>query len=101
MIPSFMLPICLAEKLLVKLRTVDGASFAGDSEYNVIAQTINTLYFRGKRIWDAIIQDLLPKGLMFAEKALLSGCSAGGLATFIHCDEFAQLFPETTCEMSQ
>ncbi|KAJ0967167.1 hypothetical protein J5N97_024084 [Dioscorea zingiberensis] len=77
----------------VKLRYCDGASFAGDSEYNA---TINTLYFRGKRIWGAIIQDLLPKGLMFAEKALLSGCSAGGLATFIHCDEFAQLFPETT-----
>lgn len=29
-------------------------------------------------------------------QALLSGCSAGGLATFIHCDEFAELFPQNT-----
>ncbi|KAM0949524.1 putative pectinacetylesterase/NOTUM [Dioscorea sansibarensis] len=77
----------------VKLRYCDGGSFGGDSEYNA---TLTPLYFRGKRIWDAIIQDLLPKGLIFAQKALLSGCSAGGLATFIHCDEFAELFPHNT-----
>lgn len=29
-------------------------------------------------------------------QALLTGCSAGGLATIIHCDEFAKLFPSTT-----
>ncbi|CAN0885115.1 Pectin acetylesterase 6 [Linum grandiflorum] len=29
-------------------------------------------------------------------KVLLSGCSAGGLATIIHCDEFAALFPNST-----
>ena len=26
-------------------------------------------------------------------QALLSGCSAGGLATILHCDEFRELFP--------
>lgn len=29
-------------------------------------------------------------------QALLSGCSAGGLASILHCDEFQDLFPETT-----
>ncbi|KAK1266415.1 hypothetical protein QJS04_geneDACA000416 [Acorus gramineus] len=77
----------------VKLRYCDGASFAGDGEYR---SGITSLYFRGQRIWEAIISDLLQKGLSYANKALLSGCSAGGLATFLHCDDFAQLFPRTT-----
>lgn len=29
-------------------------------------------------------------------QALLSGCSAGGLASILHCDEFAALFPRNT-----
>ncbi|PPD81019.1 hypothetical protein GOBAR_DD22045 [Gossypium barbadense] len=29
-------------------------------------------------------------------EALLSGCSAGGLASILHCDEFKDLFPSTT-----
>ncbi|KAL5981496.1 hypothetical protein ACLOJK_015558 [Asimina triloba] len=31
----------------------------------------------------------------FCVKALLSGCSAGGLATFLHCDEFTGFLPRT------
>ncbi|KAG8092480.1 hypothetical protein GUJ93_ZPchr0012g19543 [Zizania palustris] len=68
----------------VKLRYCDGGSFAGDSEFR---NGSSVLYFRGQRIWDAIIRDLLPKGLAKAQKVLLSGCSAGGLATFFHCDD--------------
>jgi hypothetical protein len=68
----------------VKLRYCDGGSFAGDSE---LRNGSSVLYFRGQRIWDAIISDLLPKGLAKAQKVLLSGCSAGGLATFFHCDD--------------
>lgn len=30
-----------------------------------------------------------------SSQALLSGCSAGGLATFLHCDEFQRLLPES------
>lgn len=29
-------------------------------------------------------------------QALLSGCSAGGLASILHCDEFGSLFPKST-----
>ncbi|WVZ05340.1 hypothetical protein V8G54_018686 [Vigna mungo] len=75
----------------VKLRYCDGASFAGDSE-----DEIAELQFRGQRIWTAAMEDLMSKGMRFADQALLSGCSAGGLATIIHCDEFRGLFPMTT-----
>ncbi|KAL0907665.1 hypothetical protein M5K25_022087 [Dendrobium thyrsiflorum] len=77
----------------VKLRYCDGASFSGDSNYS---NGIFVLHFRGKRIWEAIINDLLPKGLMNARKVLLSGCSAGGLATFLHCDALSQMLPDST-----
>ncbi|EEE51363.1 hypothetical protein OsJ_32380 [Oryza sativa Japonica Group] len=50
----------------VKLRYCDGGSFAGDSE---LRNGSSVLYFRGQRIWDAIISDLLPKGLAKAQKA--------------------------------
>ncbi|KAF5183323.1 Pectin acetylesterase [Thalictrum thalictroides] len=76
----------------VKIRYCDGASFAGDSMYY---NETTKIYFRGQRIWHAIILDLLPKGLNLANKALLSGCSAGGLATFFHCDNFTRTLPKT------
>ncbi|XP_062145677.1 pectin acetylesterase 8-like [Alnus glutinosa] len=34
------------------------------------------LHFRGARIWLAVIEDLLSKGMRNAENAVLSGCSA-------------------------
>jgi len=71
----------------VKLRYCDGGSFSGDSEYR---NGSSVLYFRGQRIWDAIITDLLQRGLAKAENVLLSGCSAGGLATFFHCDSLKE-----------
>jgi len=74
----------------VKLMYCDGASFAGDVE-----EMVSGLYFRGQRIWHTMIDDLLAKGMDKAEKALLSGCSAGGLATYLHCDNFRELLPNT------
>ncbi|KAE8734553.1 Pectin acetylesterase 6 [Hibiscus syriacus] len=75
----------------VKLRYCDGASFTGDSE-NKAAQ----LQFRGQRIWLAAMEDLMSKGMSNAKQALLSGCSAGGLASILHCDEFRNMFPTTS-----
>ncbi|KAL1296423.1 hypothetical protein AAHE18_19G280800 [Arachis hypogaea] len=74
----------------VKLRYCDGASFTGDAIFD---NGTTRLHFKGQKIWEAIIHDLLPKGLGKARKALLSGCSAGGLATFHHCDNFAKYLP--------
>ncbi|BAT95207.1 Pectin acetylesterase [Vigna angularis] len=75
----------------VKLRYCDGASFSGDAE-DESAQ----LQFRGQRIWLAAMEELMSKGMQKANQALLSGCSAGGLASIIHCDEFRSLFPESS-----
>ncbi|XP_051145324.1 pectin acetylesterase 10-like isoform X2 [Andrographis paniculata] len=75
----------------VKIRYCDGASFAGDSENKAAG-----LQFRGQRIWRAAIEDLMSKGMRNANQALLSGCSAGGLASILHCDEFRSLFPGRT-----
>ncbi|RCV28518.1 hypothetical protein SETIT_5G410600v2 [Setaria italica] len=33
-------------------------------------------------------------GLAEAKQALLAGCSAGGLATLLHCDNFRARFPQ-------
>ncbi|XVF72860.1 hypothetical protein PTKIN_Ptkin12aG0154800 [Pterospermum kingtungense] len=75
----------------IKLRYCDGASFAGDGQ-----DEANQLYFRGQRIWSAAMEEFMARGMRNAEQALLSGCSAGGLASILHCDEFKDLFPKTT-----
>nr|GMD10662.1 pectin acetylesterase 12-like [Ipomoea batatas] len=75
----------------IKVRYCDGASFSGDSE-NQAAQ----LQFRGQLIYEAAMDELMSKGMRNAEQALLSGCSAGGLASILHCDEFRSLFPSST-----
>ncbi|XP_071721061.1 pectin acetylesterase 5-like [Rutidosis leptorrhynchoides] len=73
----------------VKIRYCDGASFAGHPESE---QKIDTkLFFRGQLIWEAMMDELLSIGLSNAQEALLSGCSAGGLATLIHCDDFREI----------
>ncbi|KAG2290685.1 hypothetical protein Bca52824_050289 [Brassica carinata] len=75
----------------VKLRYCDGASFTGDSE-----DQSSQLYYRGQRIWQVAMEELLSKGMQKADQALLSGCSAGGLASILHCDKFKELLPGTT-----
>ncbi|XP_010493919.1 PREDICTED: pectin acetylesterase 10 [Camelina sativa] len=75
----------------VKLRYCDGGSFSGDSQ-NKAAR----LQFRGEKIWRAAMEDLKSKGMRNAKQALLSGCSAGGLAVILRCDEFRNLFSRYT-----
>eukprot|EP00252_Welwitschia_mirabilis_P014469 TRINITY_DN3179_c0_g1_i5.p1 TRINITY_DN3179_c0_g1~~TRINITY_DN3179_c0_g1_i5.p1 ORF type:complete len:242 (-),score=45.30 TRINITY_DN3179_c0_g1_i5:516-1241(-) len=74
----------------VAVRYCDGSSFTGDVEH---VNEVTKLRFRGQRVWQAIMQDLLEKGMDKAENALLTGCSAGGLSTFLHCDKFRDLLP--------
>ncbi|XP_052173620.1 pectin acetylesterase 5-like isoform X2 [Diospyros lotus] len=75
----------------VKIRYCDGASLAGHHESEFKNRT--QLFFRGQLIWEALMNDLLSIGLSSARQALLSGCSAGGLATLIHCDNFREILP--------
>ncbi|KAA3469333.1 pectin acetylesterase 7-like isoform X1 [Gossypium australe] len=75
----------------IKVRYCDGSSFTGDA-----VDRANNLFFKGNSIWEFIIADLLAKGMRNAKNAILSGCSAGGLASILHCDRFRALLPAST-----
>jgi small nuclear ribonucleoprotein (snRNP)-like protein len=74
----------------VQVRYCDGSSYTGDKEE---VDPSTNLHYRGARVWQAIIEDLLAKGMNRAANALISGCSAGGLTSILHCDKFHQLLP--------
>lgn len=76
----------------VKIRYCDGSSFTGHPNNELHNGT--SLFFRGQLIWEAVMDELLAKGMSNARQALLSGCSAGGLATMIHCDDFRAKLPK-------
>uniref|UniRef100_A0A0E0JS20 Pectin acetylesterase n=1 Tax=Oryza punctata TaxID=4537 RepID=A0A0E0JS20_ORYPU len=76
----------------VAIRYCDGASFSGDAEAQ--DKDGSTLHFRGLRIWKAVVDELMGKGLATAKQAILSGCSAGGLAALLHCNDFHARFPK-------
>ncbi|XP_047320291.1 pectin acetylesterase 8-like [Impatiens glandulifera] len=77
----------------VKIRYCDGASFMADVEE---VDPATNLHFRGARVFVAIIEDLLAKGLNKAHNALLGGCSAGGMSSIFKCDEFRNLLSKRT-----
>jgi hypothetical protein len=64
----------------------DGGSFSGDRTESIIVNGTQ-LFFRGRRILDAVLDYLKEShGLASATEVLLSGGSAGGLSTFLHAD---------------
>jgi len=64
----------------------DGNSFSGNRDSPVVVNG-KPLYFRGKKIMDAVLQTLIrDHGLKSATDVLLTGCSAGGLSTYLHAD---------------
>jgi len=75
--------LCQANKVI--LRYCDGFSFVGDRVEPFVVHG-KQIYSRGKRILNAALETLLKYGLDDAASVLLTGCSAGGLATFIHAD---------------
>ncbi|KAJ9466999.1 Pectin acetylesterase 8 [Diplonema papillatum] len=70
----------------VKMKYCDGNSFAGNADEPMVYNGTK-LYFRGKRILDATLSHLARlQNLSNAENVLLTGCSAGGLATYLHVE---------------
>eukprot|EP00038_Savillea_parva_P008757 m.178978 g.178978 ORF g.178978 m.178978 type:complete len:525 (-) comp14661_c0_seq1:74-1648(-) len=66
----------------------DGASFTGDRSSPIVVQGM-PLYFRGRRIMDAILNRLLTDpqfGMNNAKNVLLTGCSSGGLSAYLHAN---------------
>ncbi|KAL6533697.1 hypothetical protein OROHE_013530 [Orobanche hederae] len=68
----------------------DGSSFLGDVD-EVDPQT--NLTYRGSRVFNALMEELLAKGMNNADNAILAGSSAGALTTILHCDNFRALLP--------
>jgi hypothetical protein len=71
----------------------DGCSFTGDRAAPVLIEG-RPIYFRGARILQRILEELeFSHGLRSASDLLVSGCSAGGLSTFLHADRIAAFVP--------
>ncbi|CAJ1419907.1 unnamed protein product [Effrenium voratum] len=71
----------------VHMSYCDGGSFSGDNDTVTVYKGAK-LHFRGRRIREAIAKDLMAKGLGRASDLVVSGCSAGGLATYLHTDQW-------------
>lgn len=70
----------------VFVRYCDGASFAGTLGPKASVTT------DGQRLFERVVHHLLQvEGMRHATHALLAGCSAGGLAALLHCDQFKSL----------
>ena len=68
------------------MKYCDGSSFTGDVATPTTVGNA-TIYYRGRRILDALFNELISeRGLGKAEELLFSGCSAGALTTYIHAD---------------
>jgi len=69
----------------------DGASFSGHQALPVQVPGMpgRNLYFRGKKNLDRALDFAFAHGLGFATEFVLSGVSAGGLASFVHTDRIA------------
>ena len=55
-----------------------------------------SLYFRGRPLLDALLADLMPRGLAAAPQVLVAGCSAGALTAYSHVDFIASALPPAT-----
>ena len=82
----------------VMISYCDGASFTGKNATVTIHEGTE-LHFRGKAILEAIQLELLKRGLQTASDVVLGGDSAGGLATYIHVDDWAQ-FLKSSCDQA-
>jgi hypothetical protein len=72
----------------------DGSSQTSDLDEPVVVGT-STIYYRGHRILKAVQAFLTAPGgaLDGATEVVVSGCSAGGLSTYLHADEWAAALP--------
>ena len=81
----------------VFIRYRDGSSFSSGRTDPIPIKTADgtkMMYMRGRANFDAVITDLLELyGMDKAKEVILSGGSAGGLATFINLDHLATLLP--------
>jgi len=90
------LPITEQDCQCLFLPYMDGASFSGYREAPVVVKILNgsdvKLWFRGLRNLDATLEYAFEHlGLTEATEMVVSGASAGGLATYLHVDRISEL----------
>ena len=82
----------------VQIRYCDGFSFTGHREQPVTVTLPDgnsvTLHVRGRDILLAALEQLLPLGLENAERVMLTGDSAGGLAVFHAADAVGEFLKD-------
>jgi len=77
----------------VYLKYCDGGSFSGNN-MTVTVYNGKDLHFRGHLNLEAMFDDLFNvRGLKSAAEVVISGCSAGGLATYLHVDWWRARLP--------
>lgn len=70
----------------------DGGSMTGDATDSFNG---TTLYYRGRRLLDALIGNLISRGIDRASEVLYAGCSAGGMTTYAHADYVRSRLPSS------
>ncbi|GJP51865.1 hypothetical protein CLOM_g10994 [Closterium sp. NIES-68] len=74
----------------------DGGGYAGRAGWRQVNES-TSIYMDGWRIMKAVLSDLMDqRGLKSATQVLLSGCSAGGQAVVMLCDQVETLLPSAT-----
>ena len=72
----------------------DGGSWTGAASTAPVRVGNQTIYYRGRALLDALFEELFARGLSSASQLLWSGCSAGGLTTYVHADWVTSLMHE-------
>ncbi|KAA0163629.1 hypothetical protein FNF31_02790 [Cafeteria roenbergensis] len=80
---------------MVFIRYCDGGSFSG-SNFTTLNVDGTRLYLRGHHILQAVMADLQTRDIGKATDVVISGCSAGGLATYLHVDEWRSQLSQAT-----
>ncbi|CAI6005636.1 unnamed protein product [Closterium sp. NIES-65] len=74
----------------------DGGGYAGRAGWKKVNDS-TAIFMDGWRIMKAVLSDLMDqRGLNSATQVLLSGCSAGGQAVVMLCDQVETLLPSAT-----
>jgi len=73
-----------------------GDSWTGDNATAPVARGGARVFFRGRRLLDALLAALMPRGLAAAPQVLVAGCSAGALTALAHVDYIASRLPPST-----
>ena len=92
----------LRDYTIVYAKYCDGTSWSGNVDdpipvYNETSARNDTIFYRGRRLLDALLDDLLQnQGLDAADTVLYGGCSAGSLTAYLHIDYLRTRLSPTT-----